>query len=375
LLHPATEQREIEIAESLAPTNSTLLQQAMHTDPVFPPIKILNLNVWTGLDGRGALKFGNHENRAARQARFKALVEGLKRLQPDVIALQEVNPLPAYVRRLKKELAYDAVWSMTNAGIKIMGIGLPFNITAGNALLTKSGCDPELVGIKRLRGRGILTSRFSLHLREIHQAMAVKLVLRNRSLIAVNTQTQYSLIWDAGWMEAADQMVARREISDEQHEELLKIIRTGHRRRELEISRIHRFLKNLPRDPFVLMGDLNATDDSPALNRMMDDLKLIDAYRAKHPTADGYTWDPIVNPNTACDGSPYWADKVTLKDPLNRLEAFFDRTVPRRIDYVLLSKHFSPDMIHSARRVFTKPVNGIFASDHFGIEVVLKEIP
>jgi endonuclease/exonuclease/phosphatase family metal-dependent hydrolase len=347
----------------------------MHTDPVSQPIKILNLNVWFGLDGRGTLKFGNYENRAARQVRFKALVEGLKHLQPDVIALQEVNPSPAYVRRLKKELAYDAVWTMANAGIKIMGIGLPFNLIAGNAVLTKPGCGAELIGIQRLSGRGILTSRFSLHLREIRQAMAVKLVLRNRSLVAVNTQTHYSLIWDAGWMEAADQMVARREISNEQHDELLKMIRAGHRRREFEISRIHRFLKRRARDPFVLMGDLNATDDSPALNRMMDDLKLTDAYRAKHPTADGYTWDPIVNPNTACDGSPYWADKKTLKDPLKRLEAFFDRTVPRRIDYVLLSEHFSPDMIASARRVFTKPINGVFASDHFGLEVVLKEIP
>jgi endonuclease/exonuclease/phosphatase family metal-dependent hydrolase len=347
----------------------------MHTDPVSQPIKILNFNVWFGLDRRGTLKFGNYENRAARQARFKALVEGLKRLQPDVVALQEVNPLPAYVRRLKRELAYDAVWTMANVGIKILGIGLPFNLTAGNAVLSKPGCSPELIGIKRLSGRGILTSLFSLHLREIRQAMAVKLALRNRSFVAVNTQTHYSLIWDAGWMEAADQMVARGEISDEQYEELLKIIRAGHRRRELELSRIHRFLKSLSRDPFVLMGDLNATDDSPALNRMMDDLKLIDAYRATHPAADGYTWDPMTNPNTACDGSPYWADKVTLKDPLNRLEAFFDRTVPRRIDYVLLSEHFSPDMIDRARLVFTKPVDGTFVSDHFGLEVVLKEIP
>ena len=347
----------------------------MHTDHAFPPIKILNLNLWPGLDGRGTLKLGNHENRTAKQARFRALVEGLKRLQPDVMALQEVNPLPAYVRRLKKELAYVAVWTMANARIKIMGVGLPFNLTAGNAVLTKPGCGPRLVGVTRLSGRGILTSRFSLHFREIRQAMAVKVILRNRSLVAVNTHTHYSLIWDAGWMEAADQLVARREISDEQYEELLKTIRAGHRRREFELSRIHRFLKSLSRDPFVLLGDLNVADDSPALNRMMDDLKLVDAYRAKHPTADGYTWNPIVNPNTACDGSPYWADKKTLKDPLNRLEAFFDRTVPRRIDYVLLSEHFSPDMIDSARLVFTKPINGTFVSDHFGIEVVLKEIP
>ena len=122
------------------------------------------------------------------------------------------------------------------------------------------------------------------------------------------------------------------------------------------------------------MGDFNTTKESHALTNMIEELSLLDPYEIKNPGADGFTWDPEVNTNTAYDGSPFWADGVTPRDPLSRLEAEFDRETPRRIDFIFLSHHFTPDMIKSARLIFTE-AEPAFVSDHFGVEVIVEDIP
>jgi endonuclease/exonuclease/phosphatase family metal-dependent hydrolase len=89
----------------------------------------------------------------------------------------------------------------------------------------------------------------------------------------------------------------------------------------------------------------------------------------------GYTWDPAINPNTGHDGSPFRADAVTPKDSLRMVEALFDRSTPRRVDFVFLSHHFTSNMIKEAKLIFSRPLNGLFVSDHFGVFVVLNDLP
>ena len=47
----------------------------------------------------------------------------------------------------------------------------------------------------------------------------------------------------------------------------------------------------------------------------------------------------------------------------------------RRIDFIFLSYQFEPNMIKEPDLVFNQPTEGIFASDHFGIRVVLDRLP
>jgi endonuclease/exonuclease/phosphatase family metal-dependent hydrolase len=123
------------------------------------------------------------------------------------------------------------------------------------------------------------------------------------------------------------------------------------------------------------MGDFNTTLKSKAMTSLVDKLELMDPFRIKNPNASGYTWDPRRNTNTAFDGSPFWADGRTPRDHLKRLTAEFDASTPRRIDFIFLSKHFSTDMIQRADRIFTEPADDLFISDHFGVRVVLNELP
>ena len=53
----------------------------------------------------------------------------------------------------------------------------------------------------------------------------------------------------------------------------------------------------------------------------------------------------------------------------------FDRDMARRIDFIFLSYQFHPDMIKDVNLVITRPTNGLFTSDHFGLQVVLKQLP
>lgn len=47
----------------------------------------------------------------------------------------------------------------------------------------------------------------------------------------------------------------------------------------------------------------------------------------------------------------------------------------RRIDFIFLSYQFEPNMIKGSDSVFNQPTEGLFASDHFGIRVVLDRSP
>lgn len=50
-------------------------------------LRILNLNVWSGLDYEGAFRLGEYEKKGERDKRFQLLVKEIKKIDPDVICL------------------------------------------------------------------------------------------------------------------------------------------------------------------------------------------------------------------------------------------------------------------------------------------------
>ncbi|MBD0315400.1 MAG: endonuclease/exonuclease/phosphatase family protein [Nitrospiraceae bacterium] len=102
-----------------------------------------------------------------------------------------------------------------------------------------------------------------------------------------------------------------------------------------------------PQGPAVLMGDLNATEDSPSLIDWRDRYGFIDAFRAGNPHLPGFTvWQQIHNRNS---------------------------TVSRRVDYVFLvhdSKR--PILLRSSGLVLDRPgrlpdESVLWPSDHRGV--------
>ncbi|CAB1056262.1 hypothetical protein D1BOALGB6SA_998 [Olavius sp. associated proteobacterium Delta 1] len=341
-------------------------------------ITLANMNVWFGLDCRGIVKFGEYESSKIRAARFKNLTNGFKDLQPDVMGIQEANPLPEYVRKLSNALGYEAVWKVTNSGIKLMGFGIPRNFTAGNAILAQKGHRLKYLGRRRLSGMGLQTKYLSMHFRELRDVIAARVNIRGHSLIVFNTQIHYSVIWNTTWQKSLTVMIENYDIPPKAKENLLESIKKSNRRRQQEISRLIDFVKDITQKykyPYVIMGDFNATAGSSEMAELVAELALLDTYAVKHPHKIGFTWDPGNNTNTGYDASPFWANGITPRDPLNEIEAHFDREMARRIDFIFLSYQFDPNMIKEADLIFTRPTNGLFASDHFGLQVVLKQLP
>ena len=210
-----------------------------------PTISLVNLNVWFGMDAHGRVKFGEYESKARRQSRFRLLCEGLKNLRPDVIAIQEANILPGYARKLADEIGYDAVWQITNSGIKFLGLGIPTNFAAGNVILAPKGHRLKSLGARRISGRGLQFQNFSFHFTELRDVIAAMVTIRNQSLIIFNTQTHFSVIWNRKWEKQLQQLVASYQLAPGQKLNLLNKIQKGQNRRDNEIFRIIAFVKKI----------------------------------------------------------------------------------------------------------------------------------
>jgi endonuclease/exonuclease/phosphatase family metal-dependent hydrolase len=208
--------------------------------------------------------------------------------------------------------------------------------------------------------------------------MAVLVFVRDQPIIIFNTQTHFSVIWNQRWEIPLNNLIDSYQLEPQKKENLLEKIQKGQDRRKEEMSRLIAFVKRITtafKYPYVIMGDFNTTADTREIIDLVGELNLLDAYGVQNPQKKGYTWDPGRNTNTGYDASLFWADGVTPKDPLNRLKAEFDGNMARRIDFIFLSYQFEPDIIKEARLIFTEPSDGLFASDHFGIQVVLKRLP
>lgn len=129
--------------------------------------------------------------------------------------------------------------------------------------------------------------------------------------------------------------------------------------REQQAVATARFVEDLlaGRDdvPVVLMGDLNAAPDAASVRFLTGrqslsgmSVRYEDAWAATHPDDPGHTFTPR-NPLVPAG-----------QMPLER---------GRRIDYVLVrgGPHGPHLDVADCRLVFTEPVDGVWASDHFGV--------
>ena len=127
--------------------------------------------------------------------------------------------------------------------------------------------------------------------------------------------------------------------------------------RERQALATARFVAELVDDdrPVVLLGDLNATPDAASIRfltgkQSLDgtSVRYEDAWAATHPDDPGHTFTPR-NPLVRAG-----------QMPLER---------GRRIDYVLIRSGPHGPLLDVAdcRLIFTEPVDGVWASDHFGV--------
>jgi len=336
-------------------------------------LRILDINVWSGLDYKGYLKCGEYETAEVREKRYKSLGTQIRQLNPDIIGIHEANKLPHYAERLAEDLGYEYFYHVGVGGIRLGPVGLPWNLREGDAILAKNSLNPEFVGRKQLSG-GYVGNWATFHFSDATQIMAIKITRMDRQIFIFATHWHASLSDAEYILEKAKDLYDSGEIAEEEYRDILLKIEEGVKWRLSESKKTIDFIKQTAGDcPVVLMGDFNAKSDSREIKNLINS-GLVDAFHYVNPDSPGFTWDPETNLNYRAH---YARDHGSDSDmnAYARLENFAGE-IPRRIDYIFLGPSHQLDSasisIESCDIVMKEILHGVHASDHYGVFAVIK---
>jgi endonuclease/exonuclease/phosphatase family metal-dependent hydrolase len=265
-------------------------------------IRVVVLNVW----GR----------RGAWEERRRVLVDGLRALQPDLVA---------FIEAIKTDV-YDQVFDV---------LGAEYHVAHQTERELGGDADVEA-------GQGAsIASRWPIgEVREIDQQVTP----RTKDFAATTVAAEIQAPEPAGPLWLVNHVPNWQR--DFEHE------------RELQAVRAARIVEDLVRDRrmhVVFAGDFTADPDSASVRfltgrQSLEGMSVCyrDAWESAHPGEPGDTFTPQ-NP---------------LMEERNR------DWPSRRLDYILVrcGDHRAPDLdILDCRLIFDQPVEGVWATDHFGV--------
>lgn len=332
-----------------------------------PIVRIVNLNTWIGCLPRTLTRVVPIEPPGHKQKRIAALVAELTERAPDVITLQECLPMPGFAKDLARSLGYDLVWRVANSGLRIGSFGLPTGVGRGEglAILARRELGMRKIGTKRLSGIGLVTNICAFHAGPMRFAIAVKVVIYGRPLIVVTSHVSYSFpsreAFHVGWAELHRRAVVKH---PDPPRWLSRMAKDNDQVRDKELQRLARWLATLRRrhgGAPVLMGvDFNLDPETPQVLDFLAVTRMVNALHDREPGM--LTWDPGGNDNISFDLDYRWPDGAD-KSPILQLMAYLD-SIPQCPDHVMLSPGLT---LTDAGRAFDHPVDGVLASDHYGI--------
>lgn len=113
-------------------------------------LRVYFVNAWHGLSDPGIFRASPYESAESRRFRFELLVADILAASPDVVIVNELNPLPAQARELANRLGFSMVHDVDHAGWRIGPVGLPANLRSGTAILARPDLDLQLLARERL---------------------------------------------------------------------------------------------------------------------------------------------------------------------------------------------------------------------------------
>jgi endonuclease/exonuclease/phosphatase family metal-dependent hydrolase len=294
------------------------------------------------------------------------LIEKLRALDPDVVFLQEVNPVVGASRDLSSRLGMEAIHQVSNAGIKVLSLGIPSNLTEGMTILARPSLDLEEVSTYKLSGSvGIYGDALTIHFDETIVALVGRIVVAGRPIYLVNVHLSAAPPADPSLERRFRALSLKRNMQPVAIEAAVNRWRDEVTRRENELTRLTEVLKSFPVEiPVIIGGDFNAEVSDPHVEpflRLTGFRGAMDSARGESPP----TWDPEINENIAYSTRLTDAGGDSL-DAYGVLKAL-DNGARRSIDHILLSPHWGREDVRGARVVFDEASAGVHVSDHFGV--------
>lgn len=340
-------------------------------------LKILTYNCWHALTAKNLVQFRELEPPGRKAERYKVQIENLRRINADVVFLQEVSPIQDRTHEFEA-LGYDVCMQVDQSGLKLFGLGFPANLSTGLVILAKPEFNMQKLFGQKLSGNpGFTGVDFSFQTTENRYAVFASSDHADfgRTLFACthlhhgteNTEAIEDLLTRAvtsGILTLEECDISRAEIK----------AADMRRKNELDIlfSAVNVFEKNF--DQIVLAGDFNSSESSKAYTQVLFE-NYVDTYRSAHsesedPAYKGYTWDISANAENIDFGHQFELPmnsfgRTEVKDLFNE---YNDRK--RRIDFIFLKnlkKRHRLEVLDSELMKFDSSTSKIMGSDHLAV--------
>ncbi len=329
-------------------------------------IKIITINVWSGLDYNGFFIMGEYESPERREERFIILLKKIREISPDIIFLQEANPVDKYAERLADSLSFDEIHQVCNAGIKFWSVGMPSNFKEGIAIIADQKLKLNYINTWKLGGPfGLFGDLISFHFNESNFALVGKIKVEGSAFYLINTHLNANVPSDSSIRIKYENYCKQNFIGKEEFSEVIEKWNEEIKKKNIEFEELTERIKDLPSEyPYIIGGDFNTASTNEKISSFIKENKLIDTF-FNDSSSDIYTWDTGKNENINFSTKLSDAEGNKLKS-YNVLGAVYD-SVPRRIDYLLLDHHFNKTDVKNYKIIFDSASDGIHTSDHFGV--------
>jgi len=333
-------------------------------------LEAITFNVWHGLrSGESNKRFpGEDEDRKERRLAWQ--IEELKRLDPDLLFFQEVNPNQPLAGWYAKQLGYDEIHKVTSCGLHLGGIyKIPKNMNEGIAILAKPELGLRRVGKKRLSGNATCSATWGFQTKESRYALFGEITVNGEKVLVTTAHLFSAPFVLPSFDEDLEQLVEQGVLEPAQQAEILaareqKVQRaTGEAK--LLVQEIEKRRSRLGSDvPVILGGDFNAEPTTPGIAAIKA-AGFVEAGTGP----DFHTWDPVTNEVNYGIGTRRHDPLPTFDKPEVQELLAHRSTTPRQIDHIFVSPDFK---VVAAEMVLNRDKDGMYPSDHFGILAVLQ---
>ena len=369
------------------------IHQAPDREPTGTPmsrVRLLTYNTLHGLEPSG-LTVKPSESKEARQARLDLQFRQLSVIQPDVMLLQEVNPLPEmadrYVAAMKSfGLEYAAVHQVDACGVRLApGLAVVPDLNNGLVVLAKAPLKiRKVAGLKLSGGFGRCDDYMGFQTGELRYALIAEVENPNtgRKFLTVSLHLHSGIERNAFFIQKINEAVEQGKVQREDFEGIVAAMEQGQKRRLDEIRLLIKEVQklNAKADYFgtIIGGDFNFEPDDPEY-RELEGAGLRDTFAMASPETEVYSLDPQQN---VIAGKGVREVPSSLREAMKRLPERQQQKIlegyqkgiseARRVDFLFLMRKPSDGFEGCFRQeLFGQPdaVSTTPGSDHYGVLV------